>query len=635
MASALGYVNIGSVLCRITKLYSTTRSNLNTLNYQYICKVSTSFSPTKLYGLFIYNLYKLRGINNVGLLLAAYAPIYIVFIALRCDMSFLPNIVLYVYITYSLFMFVTLFILLVSYTHLGYLNTNKLFMTAYLYFLPIIVSVMLLSFTTDFDINVSIRAYSVFSNQKYSFVSFRFDNLSVIFSSTTYIIGFFTGTFQFMYMSDDLKKGRFFFLINYFIFSMFTFVHAGNFIILIMGWELLGITSFFLISHYDMRYLTIKASLKVFTFNRLSDSFMFLAVIFSFFDRGDFGFGYSNSFFGDINLVRCFVLLMLSLASFTKSAQLFFFFWLPDSMEAPIPASALIHSATLVSAGIYMLLRFRMGIVLCPLLCSFILSVSLITIVCVTPLIFMQTDLKRLLALSTIVNISFMYVLIILLNTKYVCMYFILHGLFKSCSFLILGMLIVVNNHSQDYRYFSTTISNPLYVGFLFSICVIFLSGINVTASYSIKHLALDRSSYIYNSVYLNDVVFILYSSFSALYGAKVFYFVIIRGVRNSVLSTHRFSTKNVMYLTHVNNVISLYLLLSIFSVFLIHSIVFSDSIIYLPNYVCTDVISYLGLNTSVMLPILNPVIYVIFNNKRYFNVIFLYTVLFVFCLLI
>jgi NADH:ubiquinone oxidoreductase subunit 5 (subunit L)/multisubunit Na+/H+ antiporter MnhA subunit len=157
-------------------------------------------------------------------------------------------------------------------------------------------------------------------------------------------------------------------------------------------------------------------------------------------------------------------------------------------MEAPIPASALIHSATLVSAGVYIILRLINYIVVWPFLINLILLATTVTLLFFCPIILMQTDLKKLLALSTIVNISFLYLMVVSLNNSIVCFYFVVHGLFKSCSFLFVGCFILINAHSQDHRFFKPLSNNNYMIGFLLFICVFFLSGSNILLVYKIKH---------------------------------------------------------------------------------------------------------------------------------------------------
>lgn len=193
----------------------------------------------------------------------------------------------------------------------------------------------------------------------------------------------------------------------------------------------------------------MKSSLKAFFFNRISDLFLFIFFAAFLFEYGTSSLVTVHSTGSSIEFLLLFSLTQLA---FIKSAQGVYYFWLPDSMEAPIPASALIHSATLVSAGIYLCLRFRYLLLSNVFLRDFILYHSLISAVIFSFTAFLQYDIKRLLAFSTISNCSFMYFLISLGFLNETLFYFTLHGFLKSLLFLLVGYLIINNFHSQDIR---------------------------------------------------------------------------------------------------------------------------------------------------------------------------------------
>ena len=530
------------------------------------------------------------------------------------------------YMSAILFMLVLLTLLLLSYPFFGYETAFYSFMLFFLFLLPLSVLVLFISIVRDFSVVIPLKSLLIFSGGTFDLFSFRFDGVSCIFSATTLIIGFFTFNFQYFYMFDDAKKGRFFFFMGYFMLSMLFFVHSANFIVLLMGWELLGITSFFLIAHYDYRNLTLKSALKVFCFNSFSDLFIILALVLTYFDTGSFDFGYGvvNGYSSYIS--RHAVLMSLVIAAFIKSAQFIFFFWLPDSMEAPVPASALIHSATLVSAGLYLLLRFKNDIMLCPSICNFIVCSSSITALLITPMVFLQTDLKRLLALSTIVNVSFMYMMLVLVDSTYTCVYFVMHGLFKSCSFLLLGVLILANKHSQDYRSFRPAFNIPLYMGFSFIVCVLFLSGINIVFSYNIKHIMSLRSSTASNYYWVSDLIFIIYSCFSSIYGLKVLFFLGSRNYKCALYGQTNIGSDSYKYNFYINNLLTSYLLLSIVITCAMFYLVFVFDV-SLSTCLRKSVSDYSYVITApVFFPVISAAVYVVFNDRKYSSILFVYT---------
>lgn len=159
-------------------------------------------------------------------------------------------------------------------------------------------------------------------------------------------------------------------------------------------------------------------------------------------------------FFFSVSSTHLF-LFFLSIASFCKSAQIGFHFWLPDSMEAPAPASALIHSATLVSAGVFLLVKFNFILKNSEFFCFYIIMIGFITTLFGSFVSAYQTDLKRLLAYSTISNCGLLFISTVLNSEVSTLLLFQFHGLTKSLGFLYVGFLISKFSHNQEIRLIS------------------------------------------------------------------------------------------------------------------------------------------------------------------------------------
>lgn len=227
---------------------------------------------------------------------------------------------------------------------------------------------------------------------------------------------------------------------------------------------MIGLSSFFLINFYHIKSITFKSALKAMSFNKYSDFSLLVAIVIYYFCSGSLNIdynifhnilvNYSNyKIFGfSISISSLFIFFIL-LASFVKSAQIGFHFWLPDSMEAPLPASALIHSATLVAAGIYMVLRFMPFLISSSLLYNLVLFYFVLTYVFGSACAMAQTDIKKLLAYSTISNCGLMFIGVLLCSKDHALVFFTLHGWFKSISFLIAGQLVIIGGHNQDLRF--------------------------------------------------------------------------------------------------------------------------------------------------------------------------------------
>lgn len=288
------------------------------------------------------------------------------------------------------------------------------------------------------------------------------DIVSFGFMFLTTTIAIFVTFFAFSYFRYEPNVERLILLLNAFVLSMVLLVISGNLVVLFLGWELIGLTSFLLINFWSTRVGTLKAAFKAYTFNKVSDLSLFFAIVLVYYSFHEISFSklsylfflyndYTLSAFVEIRTVELTSFFFL-LAAFIKSAQAGFHIWLPDSMEAPVPASALIHSATLVSAGIFLGLRlqplFELSVyfhTVVPLLASFTAFIGGFGA-------FFQTDLKRVLAYSTISHCGFLFFLTCFNCVEYTLIYLYVHGFFKASSFLCVGNIIRFSKNYQDVR---------------------------------------------------------------------------------------------------------------------------------------------------------------------------------------
>lgn len=320
-------------------------------------------------------------------------------------------------------------------------------------------------------------------------LSLKLDSLSYLFVLLVTVIGFATNFYVLNYLKYEANEDVFAILLNWFMFSMIILVLANNLFTLFLGWESIGLSSFFLINFWSSRRGTIKSSFKAFFFNKISDVFLFLFLILVNYATylndlsGINGSVLMNSVNQGYILQTAAVCLLI--CTLFKSAQLFGHLWLPDSMEAPVPASALIHSATLVSAGVYLLLRFT------PLVSLNHLQPTILLIGSVTAayggvVSASQTDMKKLLAYSTISHCGFLFVTIGTEVYSASLIYVFLHGLFKASTFFCAGSFIRVAG-SQDTRNMGN-LSRLLPVDTMFLIvCSFNLGGLPFSMGYLYK----------------------------------------------------------------------------------------------------------------------------------------------------
>lgn len=330
--------------------------------------------------------------------------------------------------------------------------------------------------------------------------SFYLDLVSISFSFLTTTIAICVYTFAFSYFRYEPLVERLLLFLNSFILSMVLLVSSGNLIVMFLGWEMIGMTSFFLINFWSSRIGTLKAAFKAYSFNKLSDVFIFFSIILIFnithtldiptilitvhyYVQYDINLGFIT-----LPFIDCIAFSLLG-AAFIKSAQFGAHIWLPDSMEAPVPASALIHSATLVSAGIYLLLRFSPIFQLSLPAYYTIIIIGSITAFYGGWVSAFQSDLKRILAYSTISHCGFLMVVFTSFVPEYTILYLYVHGFFKAAVFLSVGNVLRYNRNIQDFRRMGNYYKYLSFDSVACFLCLMNLAGLPFTFGYFIKHL--------------------------------------------------------------------------------------------------------------------------------------------------
>lgn len=445
-----------------------------------------------------------------------------------------PNyIILYIYIFLIIFLFLLLVFVCFFYQFFSKLVFIQIFNKSFtfLFFISIWVNNMQTTHVINLDFNFLLNQQNI---SFYPF-SFEFSNTSNFFSTTTIQIAYFCNLFSVYYMKKEIKIEKFLLFLNFFVFSMIFFIHANNIIIMFFFWEFIGITSFFLINFYDLRPITFKSAFKAFSFNRFSDVNFLTAIAIYISTTNNVAINSENlnNFLNNntqLNLLffniksSTLFSVFIVLAAFCKSAQLGFHYWLPDSMEAPATASALIHSATLVSSGIYLILKFKELIISNEYLLYFVVIISAITAIFGSVVSSCQTDLKKILAYSTISNCGTLIVSLFTTNLTNSLNYFYFHGISKSLCFLFVGYFIIQSNHQQDLRKIGSSNKIDNQIKILLSFTLIVLAAWPITLLSLFKHNIVISN---YN-VFLFTIVSITASSiFSTVYSFKISYFLL------------------------------------------------------------------------------------------------------------
>jgi NADH-quinone oxidoreductase subunit L len=296
-------------------------------------------------------------------------------------------------------------------------------------------------------------------------VGFLVDRLTAMMLVVVSFVSLLVHVYTIGYMSDDPGYKRFFSYISLFTFSMFMLVMSNNFMQLFFGWEAVGLVSYLLIGFWYKRPTAIFANLKAFLVNRVGD-FGFLlgiAAVLYFLGTLDYAtaFGSAPGLIGktlqitahtqwDAATVIC---ICLFIGAMGKSAQVPLHVWLPDSMEGPTPISALIHAATMVTAGIFMVARMSPLFELSSTALSFVLVIGATTALFTGLIGIVQNDIKRVIAYSTLSQLGYMTVALGVSMYTGAVFHLMTHAFFKALLFLGAGSVIIAMHHEQDMRY--------------------------------------------------------------------------------------------------------------------------------------------------------------------------------------
>lgn len=287
-------------------------------------------------------------------------------------------------------------------------------------------------------------------------LSFLYDPLSAIMLLVVTGVGFLIHVYSMGYMDHDPGYARFFVYMNLFVFSMLLLVLGDNYLVLYAGWELVGLCSYLLIGFWFTRSSARSAAVKAFVTTRIGDLFFSLGVILIWSTFGTLA--YSEVFhLAETHLpggapVITVITLLLFAGAVGKSAQIPLYVWLPDAMEGPTPVSALIHAATMVTAGVYMVARSHALYELAPLSLSVVGTIGAVTALFAATIALVQTDLKRILAYSTISQLGYMFLGAGVAAFGASIFHLMTHAFFKALLFLAAGSVMHAMNDVIDVR---------------------------------------------------------------------------------------------------------------------------------------------------------------------------------------
>jgi len=337
----------------------------------------------------------------------------------------------------------------------------------------ITIALVAVSFFASLAIFNDVLAGHVFNGPVYTWlisgdtsfqVGFLIDRLTVMMMLVVTFVSLMVHIYTIGYMEEDDGYQRFFSYISLFTFSMLMLVMANNFMQLFFGWEAVGLVSYLLIGFWYKKDTAIYANLKAFLVNRVGDFGFLLGIglVLMVFGTLDYAavFATAASHANDMapipgvswNLMTA-ICILLFIGAMGKSAQFPLHVWLPDSMEGPTPISALIHAATMVTAGIFMVARMSPLFELSDTALSFVMVIGAITALFMGFLGIIQNDIKRVVAYSTLSQLGYMTVALGASAYSVAIFHLMTHAFFKALLFLAAGSVIIAMHHNQDIRY--------------------------------------------------------------------------------------------------------------------------------------------------------------------------------------
>src|SRR5580698_823950 len=286
--------------------------------------------------------------------------------------------------------------------------------------------------------------------------SFQVDQLSVLFLLIITGVGFLIHLYSTSYMHEEAAPhfARYFSYLNLFVFSMLLLVLGSNFVILFIGWEGVGLCSYLLIGYWFKNMDYDAAAIKAFVMNRIGDLGFLIAIfmMISKFGSVDFETVFSKAQGGASVGYLTAITMLLFVGATGKSAQIPLYTWLPDAMAGPTPVSALIHAATMVTAGIYMIARSHVLYDLTPVTQSVVAVIGLATALLAATIALKQNDIKKVLAYSTVSQLGYMFLGLGAGAYTGAVFHVMTHAFFKALLFLGAGSVIHAMGSEQDIR---------------------------------------------------------------------------------------------------------------------------------------------------------------------------------------
>nr|AOY39156.1 NADH dehydrogenase subunit 5 [Meropathus sp. BMNH 675618] len=387
------------------------------------------------------------------------------------------------------------------------------------------MSIILFIMSMDFmilDYSMMLEFEMLSINSCSIFMTVLFDWMSLLFMSFVLFISSMVIYYSKEYMYGDININRFIMLVMMFVMSMMFLIISPNLISILLGWDGLGLVSYCLVIYYQNNKSYNAGMLTALT-NRLGDVALLLSIAWMF-NYGSWNYIYYLNFMkNDFEMMM--IMYLVVLAGFTKSAQIPFSSWLPAAMAAPTPVSSLVHSSTLVTAGVYLLIRFNF--VFSEKLMFYGIFISSMTMFMAGVGANFEFDLKKIIALSTLSQLGLMMSILFLGEYKLSFFHLLTHALFKALLFMCAGCIIHNMNNCQDIRFMGGLVYHmPLTCSF-FIISNMSLCGLPFLSGFYSKDLILEVLSMNYLNLYIY-IIFFISTGLTACYTFRLIYYVLM-----------------------------------------------------------------------------------------------------------
>nr|YP_010219086.1 NADH dehydrogenase subunit 5 [Metrocoris esakii]UBY46239.1 NADH dehydrogenase subunit 5 [Metrocoris esakii] len=399
-------------------------------------------------------------------------------------------------------------------------NTSFYMLSSFILFISGFMMIMFGLYLLFFDMIYLLDWEFVSINSMLMTFTLIFDWISMFFCGCVFFISSMVVLYSHSYMINDMNKIRFLYLVLMFIMSMFMMIISPNMISILIGWDGLGLVSYCLVIYFQ-NYKSYSAGMLTILTNRIGDVAILLSIAWMM-NYGSWHFFYYLNIF---NSWTIYLMILLVLAGFTKSAQIPFSSWLPAAMAAPTPVSALVHSSTLVTAGVYLLIRF--SDLLYMFNCNYFMILSMMTMFMSGLGANFEFDLKKIIALSTLSQLGLMMTILFMGFPNLSYFHLLTHAFFKALLFLCAGLIIHVMNDTQDIR-FMGGLSNQLpFTVTCFCISNMSLCGFPYLSGFYSKDLILEISSFNGSNFF---IYFIMYISvgLTVSYSMRLVYYSMI-----------------------------------------------------------------------------------------------------------